>query len=238
MVAEFVASNSDRGNTIMEERNESLVEYSFFPSAISVSGSFSWIWNGTNPNSSISIPSIFPAYDSDSESYGSSGSNETSPELSHNSNSIVSFFPPAWCPTDSPENYDIIIRNPSITITSSFSHFFPLPNGPTSFSIPLIFPPTISETETDDSCSESNQSPHVQFSDSIVSLFPPAGSQTDSSSSKNYEIIIPNNPSISTRPKSNNSSKSNRAPPKFSHSILSLCLLGGWYKRQIYGCYD
>ena len=54
-----------------------------------------------------------------------------------------------------------------------------------------------------------------------MSLFLPAGSQTNSSSSKNYEIIILNNPSITTRPKSNNSSKSNRKPPKFSHSILS-----------------
>nr|XP_023875305.1 serine/threonine-protein kinase-like protein CCR4 [Quercus suber] len=79
----------------------------------------------------------------------------------------------------------------------------------------------MSEIETDDSCSESNQSPCAQFSDSIVSLFPPAGSQSDSSSSQNYEIIIPNNPSLSTTPKSNNSSKSNRTPPKFSHSILS-----------------
>ena len=219
MVAEFAANNSNHGRTVRDERSES-----FFPSAISdsESGSFSWIWNGTNPISPISISSIFPANDSDSQSYDSSGFNETSPEFSHNSNSIMSFFPPAWSPTDSPENYEIIIRNPSITITSSFSHFFPLPNVPaTSFSIPLIFPPTMSETETDDSCSESNQSPRAQFFDSIVSLFPPAGSQTDSSSSKNYEIILPNNPSISTRPKSSNSSKSNRTPPKFSHSILS-----------------
>ena len=203
------------------------------------SGSFRCIWNGTNPNSPISIPSIFPANNTDSENDGSSESNETSPRFSHYSNSIVSFFQPAWSPTDSPENYEIIIRNPSITITSSFSHLFPLPNGPTrSFSIPLIFPPTMSETETDGSCSESNQSPRAQFSNSIVSLFPPAGSETDSSSSKSYEIIIPTDPSISARPKPNrrvqiatfkdlieflkpkssNSSKSNRTSQKFSHS--------------------
>ena len=46
--------------------------------------------------------------------------------------------------------------------------------------------------KTLDSCSESNQSPRAeaQFSCSIVSLFPPAGSETDSSSSKNDEIIL------------------------------------------------
>ncbi|KAK7815591.1 putative serine/threonine-protein kinase pix13, partial [Quercus suber] len=77
--------------------------------------------------------------------------------------------------TDSPENYEIIITNPSITIT-------------TSFSIPLIFPTTISETKTNDSCSESNQLPRAQFSCS--SLFPPAESETDSSSSKNDEIVL------------------------------------------------
>ena len=51
MVAEFVANNSHRGSTAKEERSESLVEYSVFPSANSESGSFSWIRNGTNPNS-------------------------------------------------------------------------------------------------------------------------------------------------------------------------------------------
>ena len=175
MVAEFVANNSHRGSTVREERSESLVEYSVFPSANSESGSFSLIRNGTNPDSPISIPSIFPAINTDSENDGSSESNETSPRFSHNSNSIVSLFPPARSATDSPENYEIIITNPSITIT-------------TSFSIPLIVPPTISETETNDSCSESNQSPRAQFSCS--SLFPPARSETDSSSSKNDEIIL------------------------------------------------
>nr|POE66416.1 isoform 2 of probable serine/threonine-protein kinase pix13 [Quercus suber] len=173
--SEFVANNSHRGNTVREERSESLVEYSVFPPANSESGSFSLIRNGTNPDSPISIPSIFPAINTDSENDGSSESNETSPRFSHNSNSIVSLFPPARPATDSPENYEIIITNPSITITRSFS-------------IPLIFPPTISETETNDSCSESNQSPRAQFSCS--SLFPPAGSETGSSSSKNDEIVL------------------------------------------------
>ncbi|XP_065631480.1 probable serine/threonine-protein kinase PIX13 [Quercus suber] len=171
----FVANNSDYVSIVREERSESLVEYSVFPPANSKSGSFSLIRNGTNPNSLISIPSIFPAINTDSENDGSSESNETSPRFSHNSNSIVSLFPPARSATDSPENYEIIITNPSITIT-------------TSFSIPLIFPPTISKTETNDSCSESNQSPRTQFS--FSSLFPPARSETDSSSSKNDEIIL------------------------------------------------
>ena len=223
MVAEFVTNNSDRGSTVMEERSESLVEYSFFPSAMSESsGSFSCIWNGTNPNSPIYIPSIFPANHSDSESNSIPGTNETYPKFSHNSYSIMSIFPPARSPKDSTENYEIIITNPSISATS--------------FSIPIIFPPIMSETETDGSCSESNQSPRAQFSNSIVSLFPPAGSQTDSSSSKNYETIIPTDPSISARPyrrvqiatfkdlidflkpKSSNSSKSNQTSQKFSHS--------------------
>ncbi|XP_075644386.1 putative serine/threonine-protein kinase PIX13 [Castanea sativa] len=169
LVAKFVANNSDGGSTVREERSELLVEYSVFPSANSESGSFSLTRNGTNPDSPISIPSIFPAINTDSENDGSSESNETSPTFSHNSNSVVSFFPPAWSATDSPENYEIIITNPSI---------------------PLIFPPTISETETDNSCSESNESPRAQFSCSIVSLFPPARSQSDSSSSKNDEIIL------------------------------------------------
>ena len=167
MVAEFVANNSHRGSTVREERRESLVEYFVFPSANSKSGSFSLIRNGTNLDSVISIPSIFAAINTNSENESSSESNETSPRFSHNSNSIVSLFPPARSATDSPENYEIII---------------------TSFSIPLIFPPTISETETNDSCSESNQSPLAQFSCS--SLFPPTGSETDSSSSKNDEIIL------------------------------------------------
>ncbi|XP_075643734.1 putative serine/threonine-protein kinase PIX13 [Castanea sativa] len=224
--SEFVANNSHCGSTVREERSESLVEYSVFPSANSESGSFSLIWNGTNPDSPISIPSIFPAINTDSENDDSSESNETSPRFSDNSNSIVSLFPPARSATDSPENYEIITTRfsipsifPAINTDSEndgssesnetsprFSHnsnsilsLFPPARSATdspenyeiiitSFSSPLIFPPTISDTETNDSCSESNQSPRAQFSCS--SLFPPAGSETDSSSAKNYEIIL------------------------------------------------
>ena len=177
MVAEFVTNNLDRVSTVREERSESPVEYSVFLSVNSEFGSFSLIRNGTNPDSPIS--SIFPAINTNNENDGSSKSNETSPRFSNNSNSIMSLFPPARSATNSPENYEIKITNPSITIT-------------TSFSIPLIFPPTISEIKTNDSCSESNQSPRAeaQFSCSIVSLFPQAGSETDSSSSKNDEIIL------------------------------------------------
>ncbi|KAK7826610.1 cysteine-rich receptor-like protein kinase 37 [Quercus suber] len=94
------------------------------------------------------------------------------------------------------ENYlEIIIPN------SSIPHFFPLPNVPTtSLSIPIIFPPTMSETETEDGCSESNKTPRAesQLSYSIVPLLPPARSQTRSSN--NYEII-PTDPSISASPR-------------------------------------
>ncbi|XP_075644405.1 serine/threonine-protein kinase-like protein CCR4 [Castanea sativa] len=94
----------------------------------------------------------------------------------------------------------------------------------------------MSEIETDDSCSESNETPHAvaQFSYSISSCFPPGTSEIDSSS-EIYEII-PNNTSISTSPrrtttfkeilklKSSNSSKSNRTPLKFSHSKINSIL--------------
>ena len=111
-------------------------------------------------------------------------------------------------------------------------------NGASSLSISLLFPPAMSEIETDDSCSESNETPRAaaQFSYSISSCFPPGRSETDSSS-EIYELV-PTYPSISASPrrttnfkkilklKSSNSSKSNRAPLKLSHSkrnsILSL----------------
>ena len=105
-------------------------------------------------------------------------------------------------------------------------------NGARSLSISLLFPPAMSEIETDDSCSESNETPRA----AISSCFPPGRSETDSSS-EIYEII-PTDPSSTTSPgrtatfkeilklKSSNNSKSNRTPPKFSHSkknsILSL----------------
>ena len=111
-------------------------------------------------------------------------------------------------------------------------------NGARSLSISLLFPPPISEIETDDSCSESNETPRAaaQFSYPISSCFPPGRSETDSNS-EIYEII-PTDPSSTAspartatfkeilKPKSSNNSKSNRTPPKFSHSkknsILSL----------------
>ena len=103
-------------------------------------------------------------------------------------------------------------------------------NGARSLSISLLFPPDKSEIETDDSCSESNETPRAatQFSYSISSCFPPGMSETDSSSE--IDEIIPTDPSSTAspartatfkeilKPKSSNNSKSNRTPPKFSHS--------------------
>ncbi|XP_075646863.1 uncharacterized protein LOC142617782 [Castanea sativa] len=100
-----------------------------------------------------------------------------------------------------------------------------------SLSISLLFPPAMSEIETDDSCSESDE---TRFSYSIQSYFRPGRSETDSNS-KIYEII-PTDPSSTAsprhtatfkeRPESSNNSKYNQTPPKFSHSkkksILSL----------------
>nr|POE97683.1 serine/threonine-protein kinase-like protein ccr4 [Quercus suber] len=111
-------------------------------------------------------------------------------------------------------------------------------NGARGLSISLLFPPAMSEIETDDSCSKSNEAPHAaaQFSNSIEKYFLPGRSEIDSSS-EIYEII-PTNPSSTAslgrtetfkeilKPKSSNNSKSNRTPQKFSHSkknsILSL----------------
>nr|POF07400.1 putative serine/threonine-protein kinase-like protein ccr3 [Quercus suber] len=103
-------------------------------------------------------------------------------------------------------------------------------NGASSLSISLLFPPAMSEIETDDSYSESNETPRAaaQFSYSISSCFPPSRSETDSSS-EIYELV-PTYPSISASPrritnfkkilklKSSNSSKSNRTPLKLCHS--------------------
>ena len=97
-------------------------------------------------------------------------------------------------------------------------------NGARSLSISLLFPPAISEIETDDSCSESNETPPAaaQFSFSIPSYFPPGRSETESNS-EIYEII-PTDPSSTASPtatvkeilkqKSSNNSKCNRTPPK------------------------
>ena len=76
----------------------------------------------------------------------------------------------------------------------AFINFF----QPPSLSISLLFPPTMSETETYGSCSESNETPRAtQFSYSIMSFFPPARSQ--SKISKNFARIS-TDPSISASP--------------------------------------
>nr|XP_023888306.1 receptor-like cytoplasmic kinase 176 [Quercus suber] len=130
---------------------------------------------------SVSIPSLFLANKSDTD--GSSESNEISPIFTHYPNSIVSFFSPARSSSVSENHYEIIFPNPSIPT-----------NGPTSLSISLLFPPTMSETETYGSSSESNE---TQFSYSIMSFFPPARSQSDIS--KNFTMIS-TDPSISASP--------------------------------------
>ncbi|XP_075643199.1 serine/threonine-protein kinase-like protein CCR4 [Castanea sativa] len=112
----------------------------------------------------------------------------------------------------------------------------PIPNFSKQLSIASLFPAYNSDTETDAS-SESNEIPPklALYSNSIMSFFPPARSQSDSSNSENYEII-PTDPSISASPihpirkvtfkdlfefrkwKSSNSAESNGTAPKFSHS--------------------
>ncbi|KAK7853189.1 putative serine/threonine-protein kinase-like protein ccr3 [Quercus suber] len=112
----------------------------------------------------------------------------------------------------------------------------PIPNFSKQLSIASLFPAYNSDTETDASL-ESNEIPPklALYSNSIMSFFPPARSQSDSSNSENHEII-PTDPSISASPihpirkvtfkdlfefrkwKSSNSAESNGTPPKFSHS--------------------
>ncbi|XP_065626430.1 putative proline-rich receptor-like protein kinase PERK11 isoform X2 [Quercus suber] len=209
-MAEFVANNSELGSsTISEERIPSLVEYSFTPSA--KLESISSVLNGKNP---------IPANNSEIDANGA------------RSLSISLLFPPAMSEIESVSS----VLNGSNPIPANNSDIDA--DGARSLSISLLFPPAMSEIETDDSCSESNETPRAaaQFSYSISSCFPPGRSETDSSS-EIYEIF-PTNPSISTssrrtttfkeilKPKSSNSSKSNRTPLKFSHfkinSILSL----------------
>ena len=79
----------------------------------------SWIWNGTNPipdfPMQLSIASLFPAYNSDTETDASSESNEITPNFSLYSNSIMSLFPAARSQTDSvSENDEINPTDPSI----------------------------------------------------------------------------------------------------------------------------
>ena len=135
---------------------------------------------------SVSIPALFPANKSDTD--GSFESNEIPPLFSYCPNSIASFFSPARSSV-SENYYEIMYSNPSIRA-----------NEPTSLSISLLFPPTKSETETNDSWSGFDEAVEARFSYSIVSFFPPAKSQIDSVS-KNDDIN-PTDPSIpaSARP--------------------------------------
>ena len=90
------------------------------------------------------------------------------------------------------------------SVSSVLSRTNPIPannsdtdaNGARSPSISLLFPPAMSEFETDESCSDSNE---TRFSYSISSCFPPGRSETDSSS-ENFGII-PTYPSISASPR-------------------------------------
>ncbi|XP_075647161.1 uncharacterized protein LOC142618079 [Castanea sativa] len=118
---------------------------------------------------SVSIPALFPANKSDTD--GSSESNEIPPIFSYCPNSIASFFSPAR---------SSVSENPSIRA-----------NEPTTLSISLLFPPTMSETETNDSCSEFDEAVEARFSYSIVSFFPPAKSQTNSVSENDDINSIP-----------------------------------------------
>ena len=73
--------------------------------------------------------------------------------------------------------------------------------GARGLSISLLFPLAMSEIETNDSCSESNETPRAaaQFSYSILSCFPLGRFEIDSS----FEIyeLIPTYPSISASPR-------------------------------------
>ncbi|XP_075646776.1 putative serine/threonine-protein kinase PBL25 [Castanea sativa] len=224
-MAEFVANNSELGSpTISEERIPSLIEYSFTPSA--KLESVSSVLNGANPipanntytdangARSLSISLLFPPAMSEIETDDScSESNEAPHTAAQFSNSVLK------------GTNQILANNSDIDA-----------NGARSFSISLLFPPAMSEIETDDSCSESNETPRAaaQFSYSISSCFPPGRSETGSSS-EIYEII-PVDPSSTAnpgrtanfeeilKPKSSNSSKSNRTPLKFSHSKINSIL--------------
>ncbi|KAK4595082.1 hypothetical protein RGQ29_018725 [Quercus rubra] len=127
---------------------------------------------------SVSIPALFPANKSDTD--GSSESNEIPPIFSYCPNSIASFFSPAR---------SSVSENPSIRA-----------NEPTSLSISLLFPPTMSEMETNDGCSGFDEAVEARFSYSKVSFFPPAKSRTDSVSEN--DDINQTDPSIpaSARP--------------------------------------
>ncbi|KAF3950887.1 hypothetical protein CMV_023410 [Castanea mollissima] len=179
-MAEFVANNSELGSpTISEERIPSLVEYSFTP--LAKLESVSSVLNGANPipanntytdangARSLSISLLFPPPMSEIETDDScSESNEAPHAAAQFSNSVLNGTNPI--PTNN-SNTDA--------------------NGARSLSISFLFPPPMSEIETDDSCSESNETPRAaaQFSYSISSCFPPAKSRTNSSKRPRHTIL-------------------------------------------------
>ena len=177
-----------------------------------------WVSNGTILDSPVSISSLFPAYESETD-VSSVNQNGTILEVSISSLfpayesetdassvnqngtildspvSISSLFPAYKSETDvssvfsdSPPRFSHSNSNMSIFSPTISETGSPLSNGPTH-SIPLLFPANKSET---DSGSESNETP-PQFSYPMMSIFPPNSSQTDNSG--NYEII-PTDPSI------------------------------------------
>ncbi|KAF3945932.1 hypothetical protein CMV_027743 [Castanea mollissima] len=179
-MAEFVANNSELGSpTISEERIPSLIEYSFTPSA--KLESVRSVLNGTNPipanntytdangARSLSISLLFPPAMSEIETDDScSESNEAPHAAAQFSNSVLNG------------------TNPIPTNNSDTDA-----NGARSLSISLLFPPAMSEIDTDDSRSKSNETPRAaaQFSYSISSCFPPAKSKTNSSKRPRHTIL-------------------------------------------------
>ncbi|XP_030963078.1 probable serine/threonine-protein kinase roco5 isoform X2 [Quercus lobata] len=98
------ASKEHMDNNVIQPATHSTFMAEFVANNSSDPGS--WVRNGTTnpiPNFSkqLSIASLFPAYNSDTETDASSESNEIPPKLSLYSNSIMSFFPPARSQSDS-----------------------------------------------------------------------------------------------------------------------------------------
>ena len=189
------------------------------------------------------VESIFPSpmlSHSDSESPLFFPDNK-SPKFSH-SNSIGLLFPSARSETtDSSQNDEEIIQNPSVP---SFSHLFPPSGttsdsetassicdyGPTTLSISLLFPANKSETENENETEAEPETSSLSFigstpnlshymtqfylSHSIMQFFPPARSPSQTDSSENYEIIP-----IDSHGYVCNGTPPAPAPiPKFSHS--------------------
>ena len=98
-----------------------------------------------------------------------------------------------------------------------------IPNFPKQLSIASLFPSYHSDTETDAS-SESNEIPPklALYSNSIMSSFPPARSQSDSSNSESpihpIRKVTFKDLFEFRKWKSSNSAESNGTPPKFTHS--------------------